>query len=224
VTPSAKITGTSGNAGADISISGTAFTTGATLTVKYDSDIVASTTVDTNGSFSVSFKAPISKVGNHTVGATDGVNTPTFNFQLTAAALSAPELTYPLRDAKADSPARFQWNPITSPNGAVTYNFQISQDSSFNVASVDKKGLNSTSYQLSDQEKLKSAGKDKPYYWRVQAVDEAGDIGLWSNPSTFTVGYILPNWLLYVIYAAAGVIVFIVGFFVGRLTKRGYGA
>ncbi|HEX7476053.1 MAG TPA: IPT/TIG domain-containing protein [Dehalococcoidales bacterium] len=222
VTPSAKIAGTSGNAGTDINISGTAFTPGATLAIQYDSDAVASTIIDSSGSFSATFQVPISKVGNHTITATDGVNTPTFNFQLTAAILAAPELTYPLRDAKADSPAKFQWNPLVSPNGAVTYNFQISQDVGFSSTVVDKTGLTSNTYQLTDLEKLKSVNKDKPYYWRVQAIDAAGDVSPWSNPSTFIVGYILPTWLIYFIYVVIAIVVFGVGFLVGRLSKRGY--
>ena len=220
VTPSAQITGTSGYAGTTITLSGSAFVPNATLTVKYDSTTIATTQIDSNGSFTVNFKAPVSQIGAHNISATDGVNNPTFTFNLTAAALPPPDLAYPAKGAKADSPAKFQWNPVTSPNGEVTYNFQISQDSGFSVILIDKKALTSTGYQLSDQEKLKSAGANNPYYWRVQAVDSAGDVSPWSNPSTFTVGYIMPAWLLYFIYAVIAIVVFGIGFVVGRRSAR----
>jgi hypothetical protein len=220
VTPSAKISVASGYAGTSVTISGTAFTPSAQLNVKYDTDTLTSTAIGSDGSFSVSFKVPVSKVGSHVIAATDGVNNPTFTFNLTAAALAAPVLNYPARDAKADSPAKFQWNLVASPNGAVTYRFQISKDPGFSAAVVDQTGLTDNSIQLSDQVKLESAGKDNPYYWRVQAVDAAGDVSPWSTASTFTVGFIWPTWLVYLIYAIAGIVLFVLGFLAGRWRRR----
>ena len=71
VTPTANpISPTSGYIGSNITISGTGFGANKTITVTYDSNPVTLTTpstTDANGTFTVSFKAPVSKSGNHSV-------------------------------------------------------------------------------------------------------------------------------------------------------------
>ena len=129
----------------------------------------------------------------------------------------------PAKDVKAPSLTKFQWSSVTDPSGGVTYNFQLSQDPNFGTIILKKDGLTETSYQLTDTEKLKSASQARPYYWRVQAVDGASNVSAWSTPQTFVVGYIMPQWLLVIIYIAAAIFIFAVGLFVGRKWGRGYG-
>jgi hypothetical protein len=40
---------------------------------------------------------------------------------------------------------------------------------------------------LTKEEKLESSGAKTPYYWRVLAVDQAGNVGAWSTANTFSI-------------------------------------
>ncbi len=109
----------------------------------------------------------------------------------------APTLASPAKDANVPALANFQWSPVTDPSG-VTYTLQIARDAGFNSIVVQKTGLTTPSYQLTEQEKLDSTGKDKPYYWRVKAIDGASNESPWSTALTFTVGFHLPNLAYYI--------------------------
>lgn len=220
--PSGSGTQTGGYVSSEVNIKGSAFTAGATVTVTYDSTSVATTTVATDGSFSVSFKAPPSKGGNHPVVASDGTNKLTFTYAMDSTPPPAPTLAAPAKDTNAPALPSFQWAPVTDPSG-ITYTLQVARDSGFNSIVVQKTGLTTTSYQLTEQEKLDSTGGDKPYYWRVKSIDGASNESPYSTALTFTVGFIMPTWLLYFLYFVGAVIVFAIGFFVGKRTSR-YGA
>jgi hypothetical protein len=218
LTPTARCSNLKGYIGMELTISGDAYKPGSTVTIKYDSSSQTSATVDTNGSFSTSFKVPSGKTGTHNITVSDGTNNDSFVFTIQASIVSAPLAAYPLIATKADPIVRFQWNSVTSQNGEVTYALQVSPDSSFNNVIIDKKGLTSIGYQLTEEENagLGPVGKGNPYYWRVRATDAAGTESLWSLPSNFTVGSVMPGWIFYIIYALAGIGVLVGGFFLGR--------
>lgn len=217
--PNGSGTQTGGYVGSEITVKGSAFVRGAPVTVTYDSTPVATATVSTDGSFTASFKAPISKGGNHTVVVSDGTNKTTFTYVMDSTPPPAPTLTAPAKDANVPALPNLQWSSVSDPSG-VTYTLQIAHDAGFNSVIIQKTGLTTPGYQLTDQEKLDSTGKDKPYYWRVKAIDAASNESPWSTALTFTVGYIFPTWILYFLIAVGAVIVFGVGFFVGRRTNR----
>jgi hypothetical protein len=98
---------------------------------------------------------------------------------------------------------------------------QIAQDSAFSTKIFEKVGLITNSYQLTDEQKLKSSEKDKPYYWRVKAIDAASNESNWSTSQSFTVGTNFPGWLWIVIWVVGGIIILLVGFILGRRLKRG---
>jgi hypothetical protein len=208
----------SGYVGSDVSLSGSGYTPGATVTVKYDSTQITTAKVGTDGAFSATFKAPASKGGNHTITTSEGANNATFTFAMDSTPPPAPNLAPLPKDANLPAIANFEWTPVTDPSG-VTYIMQISLDAGFN-STVLQKTVAGTSYQLTEQEKLKDAGSSKPYYWRVRAIDGASNEGPWSSAKSFTVGYITPSWIMYFIYAVAAIILFAIGFFVGRRTRR----
>jgi hypothetical protein len=215
VTPSAKTSIASGYVGTEIVVSGSAFPPSGKITINYDSSAVAGTTADANGSFSVSFKAPASKGGTHIIEATDGVNSITSNFAMDSTSPTAPALISPPQDVKAEATVTFQWSPITDPSG-VSYTLQLAQDSSFTALLLEKSGLSGSSYQLTDKEKLVTAGKDKPYYWRVKAVDGASNSSPWSVPQSFEVGFILPSWIWYAAISVGAILIFLFGLIIGR--------
>jgi hypothetical protein len=219
VTPSAAVSLTSGFIASSVTVTGAAFTAGGTVKVTFDSQSVASVSADNAGSFSASFVVPTTQSGDHTITVTDGTTTKSFPFKLVADVPAAPTNVYPAVGAKADNPAKFQWNTVTSKNGTVVYEFQIASDVTFNTIIIDQKGLSVGAYELTTQQKLKSAGSKNPYYWRVRATNAAGDTGDWSTASSFTVGFQFPNWLIYLLIGVGAVIIFAIGFLIGRKTR-----
>jgi hypothetical protein len=223
-----------GDVGSDITVSGNAFTPGAQVVVSYDSTQAAIAAVDSNGSFSTTFKAPVSKGGNHTVTASDGTNKMSFTFIMDSTPPPAPGLLSPLKDIQADPLSKFQWSAVADPSG-VAYTLQVARDPGFNSIFIEVSNLTDTSYQLTAAQALPELGKDKPYYWKVSATDNASNVGPWSLTQTFYVGSSsspvnngdgggtgtgLPSWALYFIYAVAAIVLLGIGFFVGRRTGR----
>jgi hypothetical protein len=133
---------------------------------------LASGTVDSDGSFSVSFKAPAAKAGSHVITVSDENNSVDFTFVMESDLPPIPVLLSPIKSESAAAAAAFQWAPVIDPSGA-TYTLQVSLDPNFSSLLLEKKGLPSSNYQLTEEEKLKSSGRDMPYYWRVKAVDAA---------------------------------------------------
>lgn len=209
----------SGYVGSDLTVKGNAFVPGATVTITYDSTQVATVKADTDGSFTVSFKAPTSKSGLHMVVASDGTNKIELSFMMDSTPPLAPTLMSPVKNANTSQLPNFQWSPVTDPSG-VTYTLQIASDASFNSIVVQKTGLTTPSYQLTQQEQLNPTGGDKPYYWRVMTIDGASNESPWSTALTFTVGFQFPTWLFYFLIAVGAVIVFAAGFLLGRRSRR----
>lgn len=210
---------TGGYVGSEVTVKGNAFVPKATLTVTYDSVPVTTTTVGTDGSFTASFKAPVSKGGDHTVVVSDGTNKVSFVYVMDSTPPPAPTLVSPTKGTNAPALTNFQWSSVTDPNG-VTYTLEVASDAGFNSIVVQQSGLTTTSYQLTAQEQLSPTGNSKPYYWRVKAIDGASNASPWSTTLTFTVGFIFPTWLMYFLIGVGAVIIFAIGFFVGRRTNR----
>ncbi len=209
----------SGYVGSDLTVKGNAFVPGATVTITYDSTQIKTVKADTDGSFTTSFKAPPSKSGIHMIIATDGTNKIELSFMMDSTPPLAPTLVSPIKGANASELPSFQWSPVTDPSG-VTYTLQIASDAGFNSIVVQKTGLTTPSYQLTQQEQLNPTSGDKPYYWRVMTIDGASNESPWSTALTFTVGFQFPTWLFYFLIAVGAVIVFAAGFLLGRRSRR----
>jgi hypothetical protein len=77
--------------------------------------------------------------------------------------MNRPLLASPIRAQEvAAKNLKFDW---TESQGAVSYDFQIAQDEKFNDLLLLKKGLKSTSFALSSNERMKPG----MYYWQVKA-------------------------------------------------------
>ena len=73
------------------------------------------------------------------------------------------------------------WNSVSDPSG-VTYSLQVAKDSQFSTLVVDETGLSSPQYSFSaDLDVLTT------YYWRVRAVDGAGNTSSWSSAWRFII-------------------------------------
>lgn len=207
-----------GNVGMEISVSGTGFKASADITVSFESTPVTVATVksDAGGSFTATFKVPVATAGSHTIKATDGTTTKEFAFFMDSTAPSAPALTVPIDKFKPKQPVAFTWNAVTDPSG-VTYTFQIAHDAAFATLTIpEKSGLTATTYTMTAAEKLKSSGANTPYYWRVRATDQAGNVSAWSKANTFTIGFIWPPWIIHVWYGLGIVAALVLGLWFGR--------
>jgi hypothetical protein len=80
-----------------------------------------------------------------------------------------------------------KWQDVTDPSG-VTYSLEIAKDAAFNIMELQKDGLKLSEYTLTSQEVLGTVTKEKPYYWRVKAIDGANNQSEWSAPFTFYTG------------------------------------
>jgi hypothetical protein len=112
---------------------------------------------------------------------------------------------------------------VTDSNGGITYTLQISKDNTFTTVLIEKKGLTTPTYTLdtqNPQEKLKSASNNAPYYWRVQAIDAASNASNWTAPKSFLVGLTFGDYAVYIIFAVIAVMLGVIGFILGRITRR----
>jgi len=78
------------------------------------------------------------------------------------------------------------WSWIYDPSG-VTFNLQVDDDSDFSSPKVNKTNLSSTDYTVT------TPLEERIYYWKVKAIDGAGNESLWSSVWSFTVDITPPS-------------------------------
>jgi len=206
--------------GAKVTISGTGFIIGGTITIKYDDVVITKIVADSNGAFKAVFRVPVSKYGNHVITVSDDINTKQLDFVIE---WEAPPIPIPLlpsdgSQVEAEAEAYFDWEDVDDPSLPLTYCFQVAPDKDF-TATVLEKRLTVSEYTLTKEEKLAGVKKESPYYWRVKAIDSAANESEWSQPNSFYVGFpfALPNWA---IYTLIGVGALVIGFLAFRLGRR----
>ncbi|PPD58014.1 hypothetical protein [Dehalogenimonas etheniformans] len=187
---------TPGFVGQDITVTGSGFKPGAAITVKLEGNQVATGTSNTAGAFTVAFKAPVIVKGAHPVTVSDGQTTKDkdqdgkpLTFTMEGTAPAGPTLTEPASGIKAKQPITFTWGAVTDQSNPVTYKLEVATDANFTTLIVSKDGLTTTSYTMTDAEKLPTVSKKAPYYWRVIATDAAGNVGAPSTANSFVVGF-----------------------------------
>jgi hypothetical protein len=220
-----------GYVGDDLTISGSGFKPSSEITITYASDPVTFyTTSLSDGSFSYTLKVPPSESGAHTITAGDGINSMSVTFYMESTPPETPQPLLPLMEGKADSLAYFDWeDAIADVDGIVeqslpiTYQLQIATDENFTASSlvVNKTGLATSEYTLTEDEALEKTSKENPYYyWRIRAVDAASNAGAWTGAGTFSLGFSfdfdMSGWLLYVLIGVGALVLFFVGFWLGR--------
>jgi hypothetical protein len=181
---SVAISPATGAIGETISVSGNGLNPG-TITITYDGVGVGSISTDAYGNFLFSLKIPKSAAGFHTVAAKDTLgNTASVTFAVESVPPPTPRLIEPSDGTNkgwTSADVTFEWTEVVDPSG-VSYSLQLSRDPSFSTVLVNATGLTANSF---DKAKLNQGD----YYWRVQAVDEAGNSSSWAAPSSFTVSY-----------------------------------
>ena len=213
---------TSGNAGTQITVSGTGFAANTTVTVSYDATQVATGSITATGAFSVTFTAPSSTGGSHTITATDTTNTVTSTFAMESTPPPIPSPLLPIMGGKEKSKAHFDWEDVTDPSTPVTYTLQIASDANFTTIVLEKTGLTASEYTLTKEEKLQPATAETLYYWRVRAIDGASNASGWTGAGTFHVGAVfeLTGPILYTLIGIGGLLLLFVGIWIGLRMSR----
>lgn len=206
VSPKVELNPASGSIGNDITVHGTGFAANQVITINYDGAKIASgAATDAKGVFTTSFKIPEGKAGDHTITVTD----PTAAvFSLNLSVESVPPPTPNLISPEAGSEfgsfgktiVTFRWSAVEDPSG-VYYVLEISPSSDFAGTVIRKDALNGTEYMLAKNEALAKGN----YYWRIRAVDGAGNQGDWTNGQLFKIGGI--DWWLILLIAVAAIAV-----------------
>ncbi len=215
----ASLNKTTGNVGTELLVTGTGYTAGGTVTIKYDATSVATAIANNNGAFSIAFTVPTSIGGKHLVTVSDGINTKQVTFTMEAEAPPAPQPLLPQTGDKAKSPIKFEWEEVNDPSLPITYRLQVAFDEHFIAIVLEKEGLTESGYTLTKAEELEPIGEKEPYYWRVKAIDDASNESQWSTPGAFYIGsaFTMPGWVIYLLIALGALIA---GFFIFWLGRR----
>lgn len=201
VSPQMEINPTSGGVGADVVAKGTGFSANQLLTVSYDGvQVLSGQTTDARGSFSVTFKVPRGKPGDHTVTITDATaSVASATFKSETSPPPVPKPVAPEAGSKfgmvGNTVVTFKWTAVEDPSG-VSYILEISGSPEFTGAMLRKDAITKTEYTLTKEEAL----PDGSYYWRVKAVDGAGNESGWTTGQLFRIGGEL--WIFGVILGA----------------------
>ncbi|MFC1950711.1 hypothetical protein ACFLWD_03530, partial [Chloroflexota bacterium] len=225
----ASLSPTTGSVGTALTVSGSGFVAGGTVTVKYDTVQAATVAVDTSGAFSVTFDAPISEGGIHTLTATDGTNTEEFTFTMEAEPPPTSKSLLPATGSiiEEESPVSLDWEDVTDPSG-VTYTLQVAADSLFSSIALEKVGLTLSGYTITEAERETLAlteEEETTYYWQVKAIDSASNEGEWSTAGSFILprsGFTLPDWVIYLLFGVGALLLGILGFWLGRRAAYRY--
>jgi hypothetical protein len=107
--------------------------------------------------------------------------TATWSFILDTILPGVPALVLPANGAKTtDNTPDLDWSNVTDPSG-ITYSVQVDNNSNFSSPEVNVSGLTSSAYTLA------ASLVDGTYYWRVKAVDGAGNESDWTASWWFTI-------------------------------------
>ncbi len=208
VQPGISINPAGGNVGDTISIRGTGFRASSSINVTYGSALALSNiTTDARGSFSGGFSAPGGQSGPISIKVSDSTGismSGVFNMDTTPPRI--PTLFSPAHGEKVGyigkTKVNFAWADVTDPSG-MTYELQVSPYYNFNPDIISVSGLTYTVYSLAEADALPHGD----YYWRVRAVDGAGNASSWSTTYMLSAAYIEQDTLYMII---GGVVLFII--------------
>lgn len=214
ITPYLEVNPAGGAVGSSVVLSGTGFSSSQPLEVHYDAQKTGTTSsTDYRGNLNLSFKLPASTAGKHLLTVRDGggayVTVPV-SIESTPPPIPSTPLApqdgsvFSLFDRK---PIEFTWGAVDDPSG-VTYAFEMSKTPAFAGTVLHREGLEKAMLTLKSGEKP-STGK---YYWRVRAVDLAGNASDWSKPQSIEFTGISLFW----VGIAVGVLV-LIGLIIWRI-------
>lgn len=182
--------------GMEVTFSGSGFAASSPISIKYDNiDITDSPDTNNSGSFSHKFKVPESARDEHIITATDKAgNTATYGLPLEGEPPPTPSPLFPIEGQRFGMFGRqtvtFRWEAVDDPSG-VTYTLEMGHNVKVWPPVAMRTGLTSTICTL-DLE-------PGTYYWRIKAVDGAGNESDWDYaPYPFKVA-LFPIWSLIIV-------------------------
>ena len=202
-----------GPVGNSVNLNGSGFWPGKIIVVLWGGKAVpgfSTPVVASDGSFSAVFDVPVTAPGEYIISVSDGVISKEKTFSVEQTVPSSPVPVTPPGGIKISGHPYFEWGAVIYPYMDVTYEFQIIRNLTEPELVIEKPGLKENSYKLDKNEELEKAGPDNPYYWRVRAIDEAGNTSQWSEASEFYYGFIWPSWLTWVLVGAGVFLVIVV--------------
>ena len=182
------ISSNSGSIGSEVTVTGDGFTAGKEITINFDDIVVLNFAADVFGEFAETFEVPVSDSGNHQITVTAGAYVKTYPFFIEIDSPLPPALFLPSNQTDTRSLAYFDWQDASDPSEPVTYRLQIADDRNFSLIILNETGIPDSEYTLTDTQALLPAPPDLPYYWRVRAVDGAGNTSEWSESWAFNIG------------------------------------
>jgi len=97
---------------------------------------------------------------------------------------------------------------------------QVAIDKGFDDMVIEKQGLAESQYTMSqtEDEMLESTKKAANYWWRVKAVDGAGNESSWTSVRSFNIGFVagMADWLKYLLMGLGVLVLLSIVFFMGR--------
>jgi hypothetical protein len=204
--------------GMELTVNGHWFSAGETVSIYVDSPRISlgRVMVDQERFFTVGIVLPAVTSGQHQIIASGVSETVEREFEMEQEAPSAP-LPIASRTGRVTSPGiHVAWAPVSDPSG-ITYDIQIAFAPDFRNLLVEKSGLTIPEF-VSSPGEMDNLFKDgDSLFWRVRAVDGAGNASDWMPPSSFfmeSTGTILPEWAYYLavvagLIAIGGVLVYL---------------
>ena len=200
--------------GSEVTVTGCGFAANSEISVEYDGVAASNSPItDELGNFTHVFNVPESAEPEHVVTATDGAgNTATFSLPLEGEPPAAPATVSPQEQRfglLGSQVVAFTWTGVTDTSRA-SYTLEIASNLNFFPLTA---GMRKT--ELTQPTCLVNLPPGN-YYWRVKAVDGAGNESDWSlSPYQFKVGF-FSIWHLLV----GGLIVMVILIFVVRAFYR----
>jgi hypothetical protein len=216
VEPFVNLTPENPEVGSDVTVSGDGFAAASPITIEYDGKAISSSTsTDDSGSFAYSFTVTESNQTEHKIVVTDKAgNTAKYGLQTENTPPPKPSIISPKeRDQvfgfMGDQDVTFSWTPVSDPSG-VTYTIEVGENLEFFPL---KPGMKKTDVTGTSTTITVPPGT---YFWRVKAVDGAGNEGEWQvSPNFFKVG-VISFWFL----VGGGVVVIVVFILLVRAFTR----
>ena len=172
----------------EATVTGCGFAASSPVTIEYDDEaVVDSPKTDELGKFAETFTVPETPEASHEITVTDGAgNTATLSLSLEGEAPLAPGTIAPQAERFGwfgSEMVTFSWSGVEDPSG-VTYVLEIADNLNFFplAPGMRKAELTQTTCLLNVE--------PGTYYWRVKAVDGAGNESEWAlSPYAFKVGF-----------------------------------
>ncbi len=221
-----NLSATGGKVGSDLIITGAGFEAGGTVTIEFGDKVLDTVAADASGIFVAVLKVPSTKAGEHTITISDGTNTDEVTFTVEAVPPPIPTPLRPKMGVKVKTPVIFDWEDVEADAGPVSYTLEVATDDDFDEADVvlEKTGLSDSEYTATEAESIALAGREDVYYWRIRAVDSVENEGEWTGAGEFYVikPFSFPTWALYTLLGLGALLLFGVGYWMGRRTAYYY--